>query len=212
MIFNAYSALKYWNLTFFAHAHFCFPAHQGMHIFLWISTYRSCVKKPLQQTLVVMGITKFTVIALTAEGQRIPQGARSIPKMPRREISTVDTRETHPPQCSKFCSQSLRAVDNSACFILDLGSAGCRQSSHSSLWPCWKGSLGITSLPNRKAVCGNCRTARVRIPLWRSLSPSPAQREGMQIKLGPVGFWVSWKLQIPQSLGAINSRPSRLSL
>lgn len=84
-------------LRFFDHAYFCFSAYQGVHIFLWISTYRSCVKKPLQQTLVVMGITEFTVIALTAEGERIPQGACSIPKMPRREISTVDTRERQPP-------------------------------------------------------------------------------------------------------------------
>lgn len=81
--------------------------HIRMHTVLWICTYRSCVKKPLQQTLVVMGITEFTVIHLTAKGQRIPQGACLIPEMPRREISTVDTRERETHLSLPSCAVSL---------------------------------------------------------------------------------------------------------
>lgn len=147
------------------------------------------------------------------QGTENPTGSLSDPRnAPERNQHCGYQRERNTPQFAKLCSLSRRDMDNTKIKIIKCmlwpGFGLCWLQAEADcahpecLWPSQRGHLGTTPLPNSKAG-----TAWVSTDLWRSLSPTPAHREGMQIKSCPVGFGVSWKLQIPRPLWAANSRP-----
>lgn len=124
------------QLSFFWACKPCWAQEGGQ---VWPCTYSSCVEEPLQQALVVVGVPRLAgavaVTARAAQGQRVPQGARLLPQLPRAQRRAVGTGETH--QCAR------QAPGDGDSFTLGLGCAGSTRGTALSQ-P--EGHLGTTSL------------------------------------------------------------------
>lgn len=143
-------------------------AQEGGHV--WLCTHSSCVEEPLQQALVVVGVPRLagavTVTARAAQGQRVPQGARLLPQLPRAEIRAVGTGERHisvpgRPQGMGTASPWVWAV---------LAPPGAQP------WASLRDTWGKHPCPPGKGVSGNWGTAWVRA-ISAEISPNPAQRQ-----------------------------------
>lgn len=180
------------QLSFFWACKPCWAQEGGQ---VWPCTYSSCVEEPLQQALVVVGVPRLAgaVTARAAQGQRVPQGARLLPQLPRAQLGAVGTGETH--QCAR---QAPGDGDSFTWVWAVLAPPGAQP------WASLRDTWGNIPVPRGKEWVGPEGQPGWGQSLQRSVQTLPKGNE-MQIKCCPAGFWESWRLQIAQPLWATNS-------